>query len=591
MWNLFLLQLIVPALSQIALPQTPFLPPDPSSGAQPSSGTPNPQWTTLLGNLLYFYEAQRSGNLTSTNTRPSWRNSSAVDDGKDVGLDLSGTSLPSIHHPSTGITQLLGGYYDAGDYIKATYPLSFTLMSICWGGIDFGEGYDMANQTAYLDSMLRYGLDWLTKAHPSPSTLYVQVANGKLDDAYWGGDLNIPTTRPSYYINDTRPGTDAAAAASAAFSACSALYSNQSFNGPYSTPASLRDTKYAGTLLTHAQSLYTFAVNATGGQKTYQTSVPIISESYASSSYGDELTIAALFLAWANTSAAYYQDAQRYFGQYKLAGDDSVFSWDSKTPGTYVLFAQIAQSSSGLGGNLSAWQAESERYFDRIVNAAYLTSDGLLYYDGDSETASLNPALNAALLLTRYAPIASTPEKKASYLKFAQSQVDYVLGKNSMSVPYIVGSNPNSPSNPHSAMASGGNDIGNLDTSPLKEAYVLYGAVIGGPDKHGKYFDIRSDWPQTEVALDYNAPMLTLAAAHILDGSGDPFFTSLQAGAYDKVRPQGQPCDAAITAGCGGGRPKLPKAGLIAMVVILTVVGLMILGLAFWYFFLVHRSK
>jgi endoglucanase len=53
-------------------------------------------------------------------------------------------------------------------------------MSICWGATDFGkgkpdinlskkfthshcEGYDMANQTAYLDSMLRWGLDWLIK--------------------------------------------------------------------------------------------------------------------------------------------------------------------------------------------------------------------------------------------------------------------------------------------------------------------------------------------------------------------------------------------------------------------------------------------
>jgi endoglucanase len=67
-------------------------------------------------------------------------------------------------------------------------------------------------------------------------------------------------------------------------------------------------------------------------------------------------------------------------------------------------------------------------------------------------------------------------------------------------VPYVVGSNPNSPSNPHSAMASGGNDIGNIDTSPPQEAYVLYGAVVGGPDQHGRFYDIRSDWPETEAS-------------------------------------------------------------------------------------------
>jgi endoglucanase len=48
-------------------------------------------------------------------------------------------------------------------------------------------------------------------------------------------------------------------------------------------------------------------------------------------------------------------------------------------------------------------------------------------------------------------------------------------------------------------MASGGNNISAINTSPVQEAYVLYGAVIGGPDKHGRYFDLRDDWPQTEV--------------------------------------------------------------------------------------------
>ena len=75
-------------------------------------------------------------------------------------------------------------------------------------------------------------------------------------------------------------------------------------------------------------------------------------------------------------------------------------------------------------------------------------------------------------------------------------------------MPYIVGSNPNSPSNPHSAPASGGNNIQNIDGDPPKEAYVLYGAVIGGPDKHDKYYDIRSDWPQTEVDMFLLASIL-----------------------------------------------------------------------------------
>jgi endoglucanase len=88
MWSLLLLLIATPVFSQLSLPHPAFSPPIASSGAQPSSGYPNPQWSTLLGNLLYFFEAQRSGNLSRT-SRVSWRNSSALDDEKDAGLDLS----------------------------------------------------------------------------------------------------------------------------------------------------------------------------------------------------------------------------------------------------------------------------------------------------------------------------------------------------------------------------------------------------------------------------------------------------------------------------------------------------------------------
>lgn len=78
------------AFAQVPLPDPPFLPQNASAGASPSSAAiPNSQWSSLLGNLLYFYEAQRSGKLPSTN-RVKWRNDSALTDGQDVKLDLTG---------------------------------------------------------------------------------------------------------------------------------------------------------------------------------------------------------------------------------------------------------------------------------------------------------------------------------------------------------------------------------------------------------------------------------------------------------------------------------------------------------------------
>ncbi|KAG2058833.1 glycoside hydrolase family 9 protein [Suillus hirtellus] len=554
------------AFAQVPLPDPPFLPQNASAGASPSSATiPNSQWSSLLGNLLYFYEAQRSGKLPSTN-RVKWRNDSALTDGEDVKLDLT------------------GGLYDAGDYIKCTFPLSFTVMSICWGATDFGKGYDLANQTPYLDDMLRWSLDWLIKAHPANNTLFVQVANEEVDNAYWGGDRNIPSPRPSYQINDTSPGTDAAAGTAAAFAACSNLYANRIFSNSYSGPATLQNATYAATLLEHAKQLFTFATSASGGQAVYQHSVPEVGKAYASSGYGDELAIAALFLSWATNSSSLYQQAQGYWQQYSLSSYNGVFNWDNKTPGLPVLFAQIAQANPTFGGNASTWQTVAEKYFDGIVyggGPGYQTHGGLLYYKGDSDDASLNPSLNAAMLLTRYVPLASTQSRRNDYRNYANAQVNYALGNNPMQAPYIVGANPNSPQNPHSAMASGGNNISDINTSPPQEAYVLYGGVIGGPDKYDRFFDIRADWPETEVALDYNAPMLTLAAMHVLNDSADPFYTSLKAGAYDSKKPQGMPCDDAYTDGCSG--PQLSQGRKIVLGVIPGLTGLSIFSLLVWW--------
>ncbi len=87
--------IVSPCLAQLSLPNPPYQPPNAAVGAVPSlGGYPNQQWTNLLGSLLYFYEAQRSGNLPASN-RVNWRNSSTLDDGKDVGIDLSGVSVCS----------------------------------------------------------------------------------------------------------------------------------------------------------------------------------------------------------------------------------------------------------------------------------------------------------------------------------------------------------------------------------------------------------------------------------------------------------------------------------------------------------------
>lgn len=101
---------------------------------------------------------------------------------------------------------------------------------------------------------------------------------------------------------------------------------------------------------------------------TYQTSVPVVQDSYPSSGYGDDLTIAALWLGLAQNDSTLISQAQGYYNQFQLDSQlaDSVFNWDSPLPGIPILGAQIFRSYPQLGG--SGWQSQAEAYLDRIVS-------------------------------------------------------------------------------------------------------------------------------------------------------------------------------------------------------------------------------
>jgi len=101
---------------------------------------------------------------------------------------------------------------------------------------------------------------------------------------------------------------------------------------------------------------------------TYQTSVPVVTNSYASSGYGDDLTIAALWLGLAQNDSTLISQAQGYYDQYQLDTQlgDSVLNWDSVTPAIPILATQISQSYPQLGG--SGWQSRAESYLDRVVS-------------------------------------------------------------------------------------------------------------------------------------------------------------------------------------------------------------------------------
>ncbi|CAG8470369.1 20393_t:CDS:10 [Cetraspora pellucida] len=467
---------VVEAESSLGLNPSPDIPGIPKEGSD---------YSKLLAYSLYFYEAQRSG-ILPPNNRVSWRHNSAIDDGKDRGVNLT------------------GGYYDAGDYVKFTLPLSWTLSIISWGAIEWFDGYRISNQTEYLYDMVKWGTDWLIAAHTKADQVFIQVGSSKLDNTYWGPDINIPYPRPSYDVNSTAHGTDIAAATAAAF-ASSAILFRDFFN----------DTTYAKTLISHAISIYDFAELQNFTLST--TSVPA-SLGYQTSSYYDKLVYGAIWLYRATYQPLYLTKAVNYYNQAKFTNSTRLMSWDDQTGACNILFAQTFYDKENAKTNLTLWANETERYLDGIMtykNNCTHTNGGLLWC-GDSPQASLPTALYGAFGFLMYSSYASTAEKANAYKNFVFSQIDYLFGNNPLKMFYVVAVHPNSPKNPHHAGASGGTNVGNL-SDPVNTMYPLYGAIVGGPSQNDSYLDSRENIVQSEVALDYNSAYQGIMAYYVID--------------------------------------------------------------------------
>ncbi|ONK66204.1 uncharacterized protein A4U43_C06F5310 [Asparagus officinalis] len=121
-------------------------------------------YSDALHKSILFFEGQRSGKLPH-NQRLTWRRDSALHDGAQDGVDLT------------------GGYYDAGDNIKFGFPMAFTATLMAWGIIDFGKNMGPHLNDAL--TALRWATDYLLKTTATPNVVYVQVGDAFRDHSCW----------------------------------------------------------------------------------------------------------------------------------------------------------------------------------------------------------------------------------------------------------------------------------------------------------------------------------------------------------------------------------------------------------------------
>lgn len=471
------------AAAPVVAAATPTPPPAGTPGATP---TPLPMppskfnYAEALQKSLFFYDAQRSGRLPE-NFRVRWRGDSGLEDGRDAGLDLT------------------GGYYDAGDGVKFGLPMAGAMTLLAWGGLEFRAGYERAGQLGYLLDAVRWGADWLMKAHPEPEVFYAQVGRGDLDHAFWGPPEAMRMERPSFRVDAERPGSDVAGEAAAALAATAVLFRES-------------DPDYAARCLTHARQLFAFADRYRG---VYSDAIPDARAYYNSfSGYQDELAWAAAWLAKATGEAAYLEKAERIFAEFlRPTGWRGTQSWDDKKYGVALLLAELT-GKRGYRQQVGKWLDD---WTDGDGGARVTrTTGGLAWLD---QWGSLRYAANTAFLAFLYAKLPGAADASRAR-EFATRQIRYLLGDNPRRSSYVVGFGANPPQRAHHRAASGVTNV----SDPAPNRHVLYGALVGGPSAPDDfaYVDDRGNYITNEVALDYNAGFTGALAALVQAHGGEP---------------------------------------------------------------------
>jgi endoglucanase len=458
-----------------------------ANGPSRAAAAPAYNYGEALQKSLLFYEAQVSGKKPAWD-RVSWRGDSAMNDGSDVGLDLT------------------GGWFDAGDHVKFGLPMAFTTTMLAWGAVQNRQAYAASGQLPYLLNNLRVPNDYFIKAHPAPNVLYGQVGNGDADHKWWGPAEVLPMARPAYKIDSTCGGTELAAETAAAMAASSMVF----------RPT---DPGYADTLLTHARQLYTFADTV---RKSYHECITDAAAYYKSwSGYADELVWGAVWLYRATGDAAYLAQAE---AGYDAQGNEPqtttkayrwTISWDNKQYGTYVLLAQLTGRQKYVD--------DANRWLDWFtvgVNGDKVRTSpgGMVVVDS---WGALRYAANTSFVALVYSDYLADPVRKARYHDFAVRQIDYALGDNPRRSSYVIGFGADPPQNPHHRTAHG--SWYDSQQVPEKTRHVLYGALVGGPSApDDAYTDSRGDYVMNEVATDYNAGFTSAVARLYGEYGGTP---------------------------------------------------------------------
>lgn len=417
----------------------------------------NFNYVDAFAKSILFYEANWCG-PDAGNNRIKWRGPCHCDDGKDVGLDLT------------------GGFHDCGDHVKFGLPQCASASTLAWAYYEFKDTFVAKGQDGYMLNILKHFCDYFIKCFPNKTTFYYQVGDGDVDHQYWGPPELQTYDRPAYYVaTPQNPGSDVAGDAAAALALMYLNYKD-------------KDSTYAEKCLTYAKDLYDFGMTYRGNSKGQSYYLP--------RTYLDELMWGSIWLYVATNDNKYMDNVEKLMVEKGITGGNSFNDnwtqcWDYVLTGVFTKLATLSKNplyKSIADDHIDYWQS---RLKTTPAGLKYLDSWGVCKY----------PAAESMVQLVYYKYFGNQ-----KCLDFAKSQIDYILGDNPNNMSYEVGFGDNYPKYPHHRAASGVLEGPPADEKKeLPERHILYGALVGGADMNDEYHDNVNEYVYSETGLDYNA--------------------------------------------------------------------------------------
>ncbi|GLT39788.1 hypothetical protein SLA2020_353460 [Shorea laevis] len=429
----------------------------------------------------------------------NWRGNSALKDGSDIGMDLT------------------GGYYDAGDNVKFNFPMAFTVTNLAGSVIEFGEFMGPEKQNA-LDA-IRWGTDYLFKATSVTGRVVAQVGDGLSDHNCWQRPEDMETLRTTFAANTTNPGSDLAAEIAAALASSSVAF--QSVDG-----------RYSRSLLDRAIKVFDFADKYRGSYNKV-VSVGGSCPFYCSlNGYMDELVWGAAWLYRATKLKKYWDFALNNLNETlspKGVNDTRKYAldygWDAKQGGIVVLLSQFVMNDFNSGSPFVSTLADilvCSKLPDSPTKSVTFTPGGYLTNPGEN----LQFTTSSSLLLLIYAQYLQNFKRQvhcgylvadaSKFIQLAKGQADYILGKNPLGMSFMVGYGDKFPQRIHHRASSLPSIkvhpklIKCKDGSPFyltknPNQNILTGALPGGPVNSDNFSDDRGNVQESEPMTYLNS--------------------------------------------------------------------------------------